>query len=103
MGSVRTPAGVPDAVFANVNTLLYQDGQVIGATLANPYSFSGVIANRDFELRASEVGGDHRAVRPRPPRRGGAGGDGRPPHGAARRHHRDGAGQLRLRRSRAPR
>ena len=48
-GSVLNPIGVPDGVFPNANTVIYQDGQIIGATLDSNYSFPGVIVGREFE------------------------------------------------------
>lgn len=61
MGTVLYPEGGPSGPFPNVNVLLEQDGQVIGATLDNPFAFSGIIADRTFKVTAREVGGDHRA------------------------------------------
>ncbi|MGH6690312.1 MAG: carboxypeptidase regulatory-like domain-containing protein, partial [Gammaproteobacteria bacterium] len=61
-GTVLNPPGAPAGPFANVNTLLFQDGQVIGASLDNPFTFGGVIAGRDFRLEAREVGGGHRGA-----------------------------------------
>jgi hypothetical protein len=63
IGSVFNPAGITDGLFPNSNTLIYQDGQVVGATLQNPFEFDGIIADRGFELKAFEVGGDHRAAK----------------------------------------
>ena len=60
VGTVLTPEGLPDGPFANANTLATQDGYVVGATLENPYSFDGLIADRSFHVEASEVGGSHR-------------------------------------------
>ncbi|MEM7480682.1 MAG: carboxypeptidase regulatory-like domain-containing protein [Acidobacteriota bacterium] len=59
-GTVLNPPGAPTGPFASVNTLIYQDGQVVGATLDNPYTFDGLIAGRSFRIEAHEVGGDHR-------------------------------------------
>ncbi len=59
-GSVLNPLGAADGVFPNANTVIYQDGQIIGATLASTYSFPGVILGRPYELYAQEVGGRHR-------------------------------------------
>lgn len=61
MGSVLNPPGAPAGLFANVNVLLEQSGQVIGASLANPFAFDGVLEDKKFTLTAREVGGDHRA------------------------------------------
>ncbi|MCI0346018.1 MAG: carboxypeptidase regulatory-like domain-containing protein, partial [Chloroflexi bacterium] len=61
-GTVLNPPGATAGPFANVNTLLFQDGQVIGATLDNPFTFGGIIAGRDFRLEAREVGGAHRGA-----------------------------------------
>ncbi|HEX7181896.1 MAG TPA: carboxypeptidase regulatory-like domain-containing protein, partial [Thermoanaerobaculia bacterium] len=61
-GSVFNPQGIPDGLFPNANTLIYQDGQVVGATLANPFEFPGIIAAREFELHTFEVGGEHKAT-----------------------------------------
>ncbi|HEX4495559.1 MAG TPA: carboxypeptidase regulatory-like domain-containing protein, partial [Thermoanaerobaculia bacterium] len=58
-GSVLNPIGAPDGVFPNANTVIYQDGQIIGATLDSNYSFPGVIVGRSYELYAQEVGGGH--------------------------------------------
>jgi protocatechuate 3,4-dioxygenase beta subunit len=63
VGSVRTPVGVADGLFPNANTLIYQVGQVVGATLQNPFEFNGIIADRGFQMQAFEVGGDHRAAK----------------------------------------
>jgi hypothetical protein len=60
-GTVLNPAGAPAGAFENVNVLIRQDGQVVGATLANPFDFAGIIANQPFELQAIEIGGAHRA------------------------------------------
>ncbi len=61
VGRVLNPAGVPDGNFPNANTLISQDGQVVGATLDNPFAFDGLIAEHGFSLTAQEVGGSHRA------------------------------------------
>lgn len=59
-GTVLTPVGSAGlGPFAPSNTVLYQDGRLVGATLDNPFHFDGVIAGRDFELRSSEPGGKH--------------------------------------------
>ncbi|HEV8630061.1 MAG TPA: Ig-like domain-containing protein, partial [Thermoanaerobaculia bacterium] len=61
VGRVLSPAGAPDGLFPNANTLISQDGQIVGATLDNPYAFDGLIAAHGFHLSATEVGGSHRA------------------------------------------
>ncbi len=58
-GSVLNPIGAPDGVFPNANTVIYQDGQIIGATLDSNYSFPGVILGRPYDLFTQEVGGPH--------------------------------------------
>ncbi|HEY3566741.1 MAG TPA: carboxypeptidase regulatory-like domain-containing protein [Thermoanaerobaculia bacterium] len=58
-GSVLNPIGAADGVFPNANTVIYQDGQIIGATLDSNYSFPGVVVGRPYELYAQEVGGPH--------------------------------------------
>jgi hypothetical protein len=63
IGSVLNPVGAAEGLFPNSNTLIYQDGQVVGATLQNPFEFDGIIADRGFEVKAFEVGGDHRAAK----------------------------------------
>ena len=62
VGSVLNPAGQPAGLFANANAVLYESGQVIGASLDNPFAFDGVLTNRSLEVRAYENGGDHRGV-----------------------------------------
>ena len=62
VGSVLNPAGQPAGLFANANAVLYESGQVIGASLDNPFAFDGVLTNRRLEVRAYENGGDHRGV-----------------------------------------
>ena len=58
-GSVLNPIGAADGVFPNANTVIYQDGQIIGATLDSNYSFPGVVVGRPYELYTQEVGGPH--------------------------------------------
>jgi protocatechuate 3,4-dioxygenase beta subunit len=60
VGSVLNPIGAPDGVFPNANTVLYQDNQIIGATLDSRYSFPGVILGRYYHLYAEEIGGPHK-------------------------------------------
>lgn len=60
-GSVRTPLGVPDAVFGEpVNVTARQDGLVVGSSLEPSYHFGGLIAGRSFTVEAAEQGGLHR-------------------------------------------
>ncbi|HEY9422946.1 MAG TPA: carboxypeptidase regulatory-like domain-containing protein, partial [Thermoanaerobaculia bacterium] len=60
IGSVLNPIGDPDGTFPNANTLIYQNGQIVGATLSSDYEFQGIILNEWFRLRTEEVGGPHR-------------------------------------------
>jgi hypothetical protein len=60
IGSVLNPLGAPNGIFPNANTILYQDGQIIGATLDSEYEFDGVILGHDYWLIAQEIGGPHR-------------------------------------------
>gem|GEM_PF-6462551 len=60
VGSVFNPVGQTAGLFANANTVLYENGQVVGASLDNPFAFDGIIADRRLEVRAYENGGDHR-------------------------------------------
>ncbi len=60
VGSVLNPIGDPDGTFPNANTLIYQTGQIVGATLSSDYEFPGIILNEWFRMRTEEVGGPHR-------------------------------------------
>ncbi|HEX6904370.1 MAG TPA: carboxypeptidase regulatory-like domain-containing protein [Thermoanaerobaculia bacterium] len=60
IGSVLNPIGDPDGKFPNANTLIYQTGQIVGATLSSDYEFRGIILNEWFRMRTEEVGGPHR-------------------------------------------
>ena len=61
-GTVLNPIGAPNGSFPNANVVIWQDGLIIGATLESAYRFPGVIAGRDFEIRADEIGGKHRGT-----------------------------------------
>ncbi len=60
VGSVLNPEGQPAGLFANANAVLYESGQVVGASLDNPFAFDGVLTGKGLEVRAYENGGDHR-------------------------------------------
>ncbi|HMB54067.1 MAG TPA: carboxypeptidase regulatory-like domain-containing protein, partial [Thermoanaerobaculia bacterium] len=59
-GTVWNPPGAPAAPFPNVNTVIRENGQVVGATLDNPYTFDGLVAGRKLSIEAYEIGGNHR-------------------------------------------
>jgi hypothetical protein len=62
VGSVLNPVGQPEGLFANSNALIYESGQVVGATLENPFTFDGILTGRSLEIRAYENGGSHRGL-----------------------------------------
>ncbi|HMB51911.1 MAG TPA: carboxypeptidase regulatory-like domain-containing protein, partial [Thermoanaerobaculia bacterium] len=61
-GTVWNPPGAPAGAFPNVNTVIRENGRVVGATLDNPYSFDGLVVGRGLRLESYEIGGNHRGV-----------------------------------------